>query len=78
MNLHAYAPEALCEFLDVIKNLPVKMHKVTCSHRVGLTIPKSLVVPLRDTAEDLGLMFEIVKTRKQVQVLIKSFDDLMD
>lgn len=76
MTLHAYAPESIRKFLNMVKILPVKIHKAKSSHSVGLTIPVAMIDSLKQIAKNMNLSFQIVKYRKQVQILIKSNEGL--
>lgn len=74
MSLHAYAPESIREFLDVLAVMPVTIDKARASHTVSASVPLALVGPLRDTARDLGLSFETGRARgaKGVQIVVKA------
>lgn len=74
MSLHAYAPESIREFLDVLKVLPVTIDKARSSHTVSASVPLALLAPLRDTARDFGLTFETGRARgsKGIQIVVKA------
>lgn len=74
MSLHKYAPESIQEFLAVLKVLPVTVSKARSSHTVHVTIPMTLIEPLRDTANDFGLQFSIGRFYRsnKCQIVVKA------